>query len=706
MAALEDSVKSWNVQQVGTRPVIQEIKLNSGASGAAMVEKILRPMVPYEIRMQQWLARIPMGGRIRMPAVQSTAFPAGQMVALQGMTIRQPEPAQPIAISPVQPVTAKIQLPRREWNEGATELSSNQRDRLVAQLSEQNWNTATFAEKAKQLIEKEKGPAPTDQSVRYNGGILVATQVPQPPPAVPPLSTSPQTSLPPTPNNVGSHSEPTPGISWAKPDDGQSVRATLSGTIRLAGGLAVTDPGETLVIFREWEGLAVERAQVWMNDGRFEVSTRSLRGRLLGQLRDARGQILGEGEIKLNQLTPRADTDRIDDLMMTLRPVFAGARVDVISVHSYGQQIQTVKTAKVWMMGESQPMKTDEDRRYFSEEGLKKSSTFVAQASAENHWGTIVVGLTGQESRALLFPNKFMEALLNLTIGSGRQVADRSGVIWGRVTKNGQPVTGARVEMAGDHRQQGHYFNAMLLPDRFADATGENGTFAFVEVTPGIQSVRVIYQGQAWPAQIIPVERNHVSYLDFELGTPESVPLEIFDPLDGSQELNGILRWAGDETSEIEVQGRGRLGVPSGPGLVMLEADAGEKFELMRYTISRNTRRLKLPVVRRDWILSLASRKRVNLDAGVGIAVGFGLPEDFTVHLDRTEDSSATPEIVYFNSQGQAMFTDEGVAGGGFIVFNVPTGLRTVTLASKSDRKLFRQVILSSSDAVNLVLTE
>lgn len=696
LAALEDLAKTWSFEAPQANVPSSVVRLTSGKSAMDIVSSVRIPKETESPWLATWLSAVPMGGRI---AVKIEA-PAKE-VRLAGMVIRQ-MPVEPKA-EPIQdlrePKSVALNTDNEMFFRNRVEVSRAEQEQIVRDLKARDWQQPSLAAAAEKLIKRE-GPI-GDPSVRQLGGILVASPVP----------TSPMVATPnPSPNSssiggIPIKPNPVSNISWAPSETGSSRRAVLAGAIQLAGGLAITDVRQQLVVFRQMEGLNLEQARVWMDEGRFEVAVSSMRGRLVAQLHDGRGRVLGSGEIRLGQVNLSDASDRVENLLLKVAPVVAGAKVEVLSVHSYDRFEQTVPGAKVWLLGGSSQLRTDRDARYFSEAGLHTGSSFVAQAMAENHWGTIVVGLAGQETHARLFPNKMMDALLGLTLGESKTLADGSGVIWGRVVQNGMPVSGATVEMAGDHRNQSHYFNSMLLPDRFAEATGENGTFAFVWVTPGIQSVRVIYKGQSYPAQVIPVERGNVSYLEFEIGQLDAVPFALSDPLDASKELNAMVRWAGDETSEVDVQGHGSLRVPTGNGLMTVEVDAGEPYELTRHTIARNSRRIALSTVRRDWLMTLVARKRVNMEAGVGIVVGFKMDDNFTVRLDTRSEGTETPDIVYFDSHGQALFTDEGAAGGGFAIFNVPIGLQTVAISTGSSAAIATEVVVATPEAVNVIST-
>lgn len=695
LAALEDVYKTWPIETKKVRSPSSEVNLSAGTSAVDLIGLFRPSQDIQEEKLRTWLAAIPLGGRIVVQNMASQPIQAQhtpKVVSLQGLTLKSQPLSVQVAQADIAVRPAPIQL-------------NAPTSRFLREVRADELRQPTVAERAEKLVQRELAAAPANPQSKMLGGILVAA--PAPPtkynPADNPSSPGPVPAKPnflPNPNPQPSRA----GISWAQPQPSNSSRATLSGRIELGGGLAITNVQQRIVISRELEGLAIEKAQVWLEDGRFEIATKSLRGRLVGRLLDGKGTVLGSGEIRLTSLSPANDSDRIENLKMVISPAVNGAQVEIVSAYSHAGETQLVAQSQVQLVGPASQLVPDKEHRYFREDSLKPGSSYIVRAVAENHWGTLVVGLSGQPVRAELFPNRLIEALINLTVGEKRNLGENFGVIWGRITRDGKPVPNARVELAGEHRLSANYFNSMLLPDRFADSTGENGTFAFVGVTPGIQSVRVVYQGESYPAQIVPTERGHVSYIDFDLGSSEGIPLDVIDPFDTGREVNGVIRWAGDESSEIEIQGRGQLRQPSGLGLFTLELDPGELYELTRYTMPRRTRRLTLPTVRRDWIVSLAARKRVNQDSGVGIAVGYNFDENFTVSIDGVEDESSTPEVVYFDSRGQALFTDEGIPGGGFAIFNIPPGLRTITLSVAGSAQAQTRVIVATPEAVSVVL--
>jgi hypothetical protein len=680
IAALEDGYRQWPAHLKEKQNSTPIVFLRAGKSGKSLLAEIayaLSPKIAAPPTSVATLGGITLGGR-----VASTT--------LKGMTLRQ----EPVVVA----ASATPVLVQSEVSPVAMDYSK--RVELARELAAVDWRSNSFGDRAQKLVGQALRENPEGNSRTTDAGVYVAkpnndsrgllAAAPSAEPKSPARTVEPVELS--RPAAAGS---PVSTLTWRPRKPGPSsgpIRVT--GALQFAGGLAVTGR-ERLIVFHDWDGSGQKPGQVWTDQGRYEVTVGSTEGRVVAQLVSSRGRVLGQGEASLAKLVNADATS--GQLDIVLRPSVEGARIEVASAYSYDNQIVTVEGAQVWLDGARVPMQADRAGRWFSEAGLMAQSSFVARASAKNHWGSIVIGLGGEERRLQMFPNKLMEAFTRLAAGDDQARVKQDGVVWGVVTKDGKPVRGAHVELAGDHRLQPIYFSALQIPDRMAEATSENGNFAFVWVTPGIQSVRVVFEGRVYPAQVVPVDKNAVSHIEFELGDPNIIPLAVYDALENNHEVQAVLHLSGDESSSIEIQGQGRLGLPSGPGIVMLEADAGDLYEIMRYTVPRSTRDLRLPMVRRDWLVSLGAQRKINLQGGSGYVTGFSVPDDFVVRVE----GDHKVDVVYLDNRGRPLFAEEGVAGGGFVIFNAPADLQTISITTKSSGQVFSQVMVIAPEVTN-----
>lgn len=691
VAAIQDTFQTWNSEESQTFGLKTSPNLSKSIRLAAGQSFLSLMSARSHERAQENVKVAPLARQVPLPVLP---------VRLAGLVIRQPPPIQREIDSDKNSESLMVaQL-------GRTEVKvPSFREKIISEFAAEDLRQPTNADRMKLAVEKElKARALEDPNQKRIGSVYVAA------PANGLLAASP-TQLSGANTFTSQHGTAAPQRGPLTFSPGESAAqynasfasAQLGGSLVLTGGLALTDSSERILVYREFDGMALERGEVIESEGRFVISPKRLSGRLVAQLRNRKGQVLGQGELNLARFQNVQGSQQIENLKIELHPAVLGAKVGVSSIHSTAERNQLIESARVVMVGEQKPMLSDFQHQWFSESGLAPGSSFIAEASAANHWGTMLVGVAGQEVHAKLFPNAFVEALLNITLGENRKLAQNSGVIWGRVVKQGKELTGAKIEMAGDHRVEPIYFNSLLIPDRFAESTGENGAFAMVWVTPGIQSLRVTYQGQAYPASIVPVSVGRISYVELEIGEVESAPVKIYDAFDSGKDIQALVRLAGDETSEIDVQGQGHLGLPKGNGIMMLEVDAGSLFELSRYTIGRDQRQLRLPMVRHDWIQSLVARRRINLGGDVGVVVGFVANDSFTVSLEAAENSDRDVEVVYFDSMGRPLYGEEGVPGGGFAIFNVSPGLRTITLASRNHSQIYRELMVVDNQYTNIV---
>jgi hypothetical protein len=216
------------------------------------------------------------------------------------------------------------------------------------------------------------------------------------------------------------------------------------------------------------------------------------------------GVILGRGRLDLEE-----QFTATDDLKIELSPITSGASVRVSSAYSEGRNRVAVKNALVAFESNGIPQPLNEDGLRVDADRTH-ASTFMVRAQAGKHWPTLAMGVEGDIREVKLYPESMMKSLLDLTTKNDKRgIAEQSGVVWGRILKNGKPVSGVEVELAGQYTPV--YFNQIYLPDNHLTATDANGLFAFLLVRPGVQAVRVRYGGKVYPAQVFPTEEHHRS---------------------------------------------------------------------------------------------------------------------------------------------------------------------------------------------------
>lgn len=483
------------------------------------------------------------------------------------------------------------------------------------------------------------------------------------------------------------------------PSDALERSLALTGQIEMTGGLAFVGRETPIVVQRVYNGQTFEKGTIWPTEGKFEINVDQPLGTLVAELYTRDGRILGRGELSLLQLRDLVNKNRrVDDLRIALHPTTDIASLRAITDYTPTASAAPIREARIEIESytDAQPVNADGIVR---EANLDATSTFVARASARKHWSSVIVGQAERPQDIRLFSDSLIEALINLgSSGSDQNEAREQSIVWGQITRGGEPVPGAQVEMAGLY--QPIYFNEAYLPDPNLTATGKNGLFAFLKVRAGVQALRVKRANHLFPAQIFPTEEKHVSYVELELREKIVSQVRVMDMLDLGRPVQAQLRLVGGETS-LRLEREAVLEYTVAGDAFMVEADAGPEFEISRVTLRGAPQMIPVPVIRREWLNQIATERGIPSSAR-GTIVGFVDQTGFTVEMTGYAPGE-TPRIVYFDAEGQVVPGSSGVAGGGFAIFNAPPGLQTVFIHPTAAREDFSQVVVAEPAFVQVL---
>lgn len=663
-----------------------------------------------DVRIVQEVATLA-SGKLRIHSHMAAGLAAApKLLALKTMVLRQSFQARA-------PLQKDMDL--RTETPGTGLLPLEERKRILAQyFRSQDWSAPSVREKAKELIQAElQSPSRADSEVRtvtiassatpiivakpgadFSGllkgvphplnsrGNLAMASLPSP--ATPPVTTA--SAFRGGVTQVAS-ADVSPTLTVSSLSPSRHNPHLIKGRLQIRDGLAFMGAETYFSLHRVSDGAVHEAGRVNITEASFEIYVHEPRGQLIAELRSRDGQTLGRGRLDLDgDLTS-------DDLKMELTPVATGAAVRVASAYSDGQHRIPVKNAIVAFDQNGMP-------QALNDEGLRqdpdraRSSTFVIRASADKHWPTLAMGTEGEIREVRLYPESMMRSLLDLTMKEGRSAAEQAGVVWGRILKDGKPVRGVEVELAGSYMPV--YFNQIYLPDNQLHATDDNGMFAFLLVRPGVQAVRIRYNGKMYPAQVFPTEERHLSYVEINLedGAAGSVNVALQDAFDPKQKMSAHVRFVGVD-DEVGMSGSQKLHYPAGPDMMMLEADAGSEYELSRVQVLKSDSRVVVPLIKRSWLQSIADIKQFELIPHRGVVVGQVVDQPFQVEF--TGYTAETPQIAYFDSNGMLVAGNSGPAGGGFVLFNAPLGLQTLSIKPIASNQVYTQTFVAEPEFVH-----
>ena len=481
----------------------------------------------------------------------------------------------------------------------------------------------------------------------------------------------------------------------------------ISGTIELTDGLALTSPSDQIVVYHEIEDApsGVE-GTVWIRDGRYKIQVDNLTGRLVAELRNVRGEMLGRGQLDLVDLPlQKSQQFRVVDVELKIAPVAQGLAGQVISGNAYTGQHVVVAQAQVATNSQADLVMADA-RGAFQDKALTNGSMALVKASRVGYWKTLATATTDRLNTLVLLPKALLKSVAQVAkLIHPLLLIDRStAIIWGHVNSNGQPLSGARaLLLTGSEDLTPIYFNEMMIPDPNLKATSSNGLFAFVAVPPGAHVIQAALADHLSEPVAFPTQPQEVSSVDVDMALSRRMTLKSFDAFDPSLPLaNAGAKLGSSRTIAIDPSGLGFLRFAPGSSLMVMDFDAQAPYVAERFVVSRDKTHAYLPMVKAEWLDAM--RGGVAAAAGAATVVGFVQgTSSYHVLLDSVADQTMAQDIVYFDAQGERTKSGFGEAGGGFVIFNLQEGYRQIAVTADDSDRFSTSVVLADSHVVSVV---
>ncbi|PIS10155.1 MAG: hypothetical protein COT73_10835 [Bdellovibrio sp. CG10_big_fil_rev_8_21_14_0_10_47_8] len=488
----------------------------------------------------------------------------------------------------------------------------------------------------------------------------------------------------------------------------------VTGQLELVGGLPSPQGSQwALRVFHVDDDVKKEDGRVDNHRSTYQLETANLSGAVRAQLVDTNsGNVLGEGEYRLSQFAKNEINGRAKIVIRKIENHVAG---NFSSFQGYGNRMLAAadpagrqKKGKRFVPGETRVLlasvnadaQTDADGS-FQFDQIKKGSWGLLRVQSKGYAEELVLSRSGDEKRWPLFQTNMIEAMKKIVHDQkmSSDVPETGSIVLGQVVENGKPMAGVQVDTEFLEQYRPIYFSG-FFPDPSLKATTENGYFAFIHLPAGAHSL-VATRGKAYYSHAnVVVDNETVTAVEVQATQKmEKVDIKVFDAFSGTPQIADLEMQSLSEP--LKVTGYAQISLPWIDRLSFLRVapeDPGLLQCLQVYEDSSPT--IHVPLIRAQWLRNLQGSRKINLDPRAGVIVGFVSEDSFQVYLGHHAEYSQE-NIVYFDSQGNAV--PQGVAGGGFVLFNVPTGVESVVLATDKTELLETRVVPVDSSSLVVI---
>lgn len=486
--------------------------------------------------------------------------------------------------------------------------------------------------------------------------------------------------------------------------------ATVRGKFEVRDGVGVVD--HIVEIKRVEEGQVREVGQIDLKAGLYSIDIESPQGDLVASIRDQSGVIIGLDQQKVINLQSRGQY--FEGPFIRVGPA-QGVGVNPVIPNNGGGQVVAGNGSGASRGGQSRSNvsqrvnnKSDDSSgivaSLFSDQNpLEKvkdqfsnisqnSSTISLLNDKKNIYaGMISVRQTGDSSETPVFTKKWVDGVLSYVSDQLKiEFKSKNGpIIIGRVFSDQKPLAGAKVQIESQPGLNPIYLDQFMIPNMKQDETSENGYFMFVGLEAEEYSVVAFQNNNIISHQTFTTEPDRISYQNLLSTTaPHAVLVRSFDAFSGQPVDADVI--SSDVEDVIETQaGLASFRTNNNLGLSSYNVRAKQVYMPITYIQDSRLDHVHIPLISEEWITKIQEHYQINSMPNTGTIIGF-VPDIPEYDMYLISEDYDTQQIVYFTARGE--ISKQVSPGGGFILFNVPTGAREVVVQEKKSERIYSQV--------------
>lgn len=593
-------------------------------------------------------------------------------------------------------------------------LSYSQKIRLegvknLKELESQDWSQPTWQEKANQLV--VAATLPTEQKQTDEKGVFGVQNQNN--------KSSNRERLPHNPL-IAKNDPPTAAASDQDTKSAISKQIEkqllISGPLEMINGMAFLGNEQTLRVYRLVGGASQEEGNVLVNEGKYEIFvTNPENGILVGEIKDANGNVLGRGQVSLNDVVSNfhneaASVDQNNDtnprkneglkkVSIKISPVLSNATTQIVSGYSYAVD-EKVEGARVSVNGVWDLGKTDKGGSIDYQ--ILSDSNMLVRTEKKGYWGSLIFKSVTDKFRQMLFGEQTVQAWLDQLNITNPKIKGR-GIIWGEVRIGNLTVPDAEVELiSADSAAQATYFLSSIIPDPTLKSTTASGRFAFFGVEPGIYIIKAKYHGKALPSQVVAVDKGLISELTLQYQTKVASEIYTYD-IETRASVASNINIIGSDKKVYSNSGRHIINFSGTEGIQIVEASSMVNgYYISRSTINKTSKQSIIPLISYSWTNQLLARTRTNQNFEKSIIIGFTQKPNMAVEIDPMGISDET-EIFYLDPNGEVLLgATAAPQGGGFIIVNATPGVRSLLIKYEGGNQLQFHTAVAEPNIINV----
>ena len=467
----------------------------------------------------------------------------------------------------------------------------------------------------------------------------------------------------------------------------QGIR--VFGKFTVSGGIGVTNE-HYLELRRIENGILKEMGRVIAKEGVYSIQVASLSGELVGRVVHQGGRLEGESRARLIANAETNGRNSVEGPSLTI--IYAGTvitntkPVTGASLAGFSQK----PTEQSILFGAKK--ETAKGKKPVEFRDLYAGSTTILKSKHPSYLTTLSLIATDRNYDVPLFNEATTSGFRSLAADLLKvDISKNQPLIWGRVTENGKPVAGAKVRVIQSGAQAPIYLNEFMFPDQQLTETGPSGFFVIAAEAEGFFSIVAEKNETVIGFANTVAESEAISNIEIE-SSQEKIDLVMtsYDAFSGLPVSAQVALQSSNMIYEM-LEGTEVLKVSPIKRHALAQVKGAEGYLDATYLYEEAKGYAHFPLLQQAWLQNIVNQMRITQNPDAGMIVGFSPDEDFELFLPTAE---TTPyEVIYFNAKGEVIpEAKTGVAGGGFILVNLPESTQEVSVYLATSQRMISKL--------------